>query len=199
MKIGIDLDEVLADFLSAFIEYHNATHQTSLKQEDFLSYGFEDACGKTEEEMVDDIHNFHQTPYFKKLKPIAGAPESLRLLKPGNELFIITSRQDSIAAATKEWVWRYFPDIFSDVFLTNHYAKSGNTKSKKEFCDLLKLDILIDDQLAFALECLAPERKVFLFDRPWNRGAELPAGISRVYSWPEIIKSVGLLQNKKIC
>jgi len=62
MKIGIDLDEVLADFYQPLLNI--TTPPTKLLEtRRFLSYGFEDACGKTEEEMVDDIHNFHQ-PVF---------------------------------------------------------------------------------------------------------------------------------------
>jgi 5'(3')-deoxyribonucleotidase len=190
MKIGIDLDEVLVDFLPAFIEYHNAVYGTSLGREDFFSYRYWEIIGGTREEAIQKVHDFHQTSYFKNLKPIIGAQEALGLLRRGNDLFIITSRQNSITEITRQWIGRYFPDIFSDVCLTNSYSRSGDSKTKKEYCDLLGIDFLIDDQLDYALECLAPKRKVLLLDCPWNKSEKLPPGIKRVCSWKEIIASI---------
>jgi 5'(3')-deoxyribonucleotidase len=190
MKIGIDLDEVLVDFLPALLKYHNATYGTSLTREDFFTYHYWDIWGGTVEEAIKKVCDFHQTPYFKDLKPIAGTQEAIKRLKEGNELFIITSRQESIASATKAWIAEYFPDAFSDVFLTNQYSLSGDKKTKKEYCELLGIEVLIEDQLKYGLECLAPERKIFLLDCPWNKAKELPEGIKRVYSWQEIIESI---------
>jgi 5'(3')-deoxyribonucleotidase len=190
MKIGIDLDEVLVDFLPAFIEYHNATYHTSLKRDDFFSYQYYEVFGGTLEETMRKVYDFHQTPYFKNMKPIAGTQEAISLLKEGNELFIITSRQDSVKEITIQWINEYFPNSFNDIILTNNHSFSGDVKTKREYCDLLKIDALIDDQVYYALECLAPNRKIFLLDCPWNQSAELPPGISRVYSWQEIIDCI---------
>jgi len=190
MKIGIDLDEVLVDFLPALIRYHNATYSTSLSRDDFFTYHYWDVWGGTVEEAIKKVCDFHQTPYFKELEPISGTQEAIGRLKEGNELFIITSRQESIADATKDWVAKYFPGAFSDVFLTNQYSLNGNKKTKKEYCELLGVEVLIEDQLKYALECLSRERRVFLLDCPWNKAKELPEGIKRVYSWQEIIETI---------
>ena len=42
MRIGIDVDEVLAGLLPAIISYHNETHDTSLTREDFKTFNFAD-------------------------------------------------------------------------------------------------------------------------------------------------------------
>lgn len=38
--IGVDLDEVLAAFLRAIIQFHNDAYGTELQYEDFHSYNF---------------------------------------------------------------------------------------------------------------------------------------------------------------
>jgi Uncharacterized protein conserved in bacteria len=195
MIIGIDLDDVLTDTLPAVIKYHNEVYKTNLKREEFFSFKYWEVWGGTREEAIQKVYDFHQSPYFAELKPIVGTQEALARLKNGNELYLITSRQEVFAEATKNWIKQYFSGIFSDIFITNFYTKSGVSITKREICNQIGADILIDDSIEYALECLAPERKIFLFDSPWNQTAELPAGVTRVYSWPEIIKSIDLLQN----
>jgi 5'(3')-deoxyribonucleotidase len=188
MKIGIDLDEVLVGFLAAFIDYYNDTYKTSLQHDQVLAYHrIWEPLGVTPEESMNIIHDFHQTPFFKNMEPLPGAQAAIASLKQNHELFVITSRQDSVADITKEWVNKYFPDAFSDIILTNNFSLTGISKTKKEYCESLDIQTLIDDQLTYALECVAPQRQVYLFDKPWNKNDELPAGIKRVYSWQEII------------
>jgi len=40
MRIGVDLDEILADYLSALIEFHNKKYHTALKKSDFFPIDF---------------------------------------------------------------------------------------------------------------------------------------------------------------
>jgi uncharacterized HAD superfamily protein len=187
MKIGVDLDEVLADFLSAFIEYHNAAYKTSLAREQFCSYRFWETWGGTREEAIRKVYDFHETPYFKNMKPIAGSQEAVGVLKERNDLIIVTSRQDDIAKATRTWISQHFPNVFSDIHFTNHYSQNGGVTTKKQICDAAKVDLLIEDILEYALDCLSPKRKILLLDCPWNRAAELPQGIHRVHCWEEIL------------
>jgi len=190
MKIGFDLDEVLADFLPALIEYHNATYGTSLMREQFYVYKPWEIWGGTKEDTIQEVYDFHKTSYFKNIEPIIYAQEAVNILKRDNELIIITSRQDDIAEETREWVAQHFPDSFSDIFFTNNYSQNGRSRSKKQVCDSSDVDILIEDSLDYALECLSPKRKVFLLDCPWNKSFELAQGISRVYSWKEIVDAI---------
>jgi 5'(3')-deoxyribonucleotidase len=190
MRIGIDLDDVLVPFLQTFIKYYNLTYDTSYKMDDFFSYHYWEITGETRDESIQKVYDFHQTPYFKNMKPIAGAQEAVNQLRLNHDLFVITSRQDYIAEVTKLWVNQYFPHAFSDIVLTNNFAKGSNSRTKRQYCDLLGIEVLIDDSPEYAVECLAPGRKILLPDRPWNQGLGLTPGINRVYSWQEIIKNI---------
>lgn len=188
--IGIDLDEVLGHFLPAFIEFHNNTYGTDLKPEQFHSYYFWEILGVTKENSIQKVYDFHKTPYFKNIKPIKGSKESLEILKKNNKLFIITSRQNSIADETNRWVENNFPNIFSGIYFTNNFSEYGDVKTKAEICDNLRIDVLIEDSFLFAAECLKPNRKILLFDYPWNKHLVLPEEIERVHSWEEVMEKL---------
>ncbi len=190
MNIGIDLDEVLADFLPALIEYHNDTYGTSLAREQFGSYRFWETWGGTREEAIQKVYDFHKTPYFENMKPIFGSQEAVKILKQKNNLAIITSRQDDISEATKRWITKHFPNTFSEIYFANHYSQNGISKTKKQICDHAGIEVLIEDSQEYALECLDPKRRIVLINCPWNKDYKLPQEIYRVDSWKEIIKSI---------
>jgi len=190
MKIGIDLDEVLADFLPALIEYHDANYGTSLVREQFQSYRFWETWGGTREEAIQKVYDFHKTSYFKNMKAVLGSQEAVGILKRNNDLVVVTSRQDDVAEATRGWIAQHFPNVFSEVYFANHYSQNGSSITKKQICDSVGVDVLIEDSPEYALECLNPNRKILLLDCPWNRSSELPQGIYRVNSWKDIIDSI---------
>jgi uncharacterized HAD superfamily protein len=188
MIIAIDIDEVLGQFMKALVEFHNNKYKTNLKLEDFFSYKFWEVWGGTKEEAIQKVYDFHKTNYFKNIIPVKDSQESVKKIKENNKLFIITSRQDDVIEETKNWIEKNFPNTFSNIYFTNHFSKNGIQKTKKEICDLIDIDILIEDSLEYSLECIKPNRKIFLLDYPWNKKDVLPTGIERVYSWKEIME-----------
>ena len=81
MKIAIDIDEVLGQFMKALIEFHNNEYKTNLKLEDFFSYNFWNIWGGTKEEAIQKVYNFHKTNYFKSIIPVKDSQESIKKLK----------------------------------------------------------------------------------------------------------------------
>ena len=189
MRIEVDLDEILADYLSAVIEFHNKKYHTALKKSDFFSYRFWEVWGGNREEAIQKVYDFYQTPEFKNVQPVAGAIEAIKKLKENHDLFIITSRTDDLLAETKEWIDKHFKDLFAQIVLTNHYSQTGESRKKSDFCDSLQIDIFIDDSPEYAQECFDGKRKVFLFDYPWNQDLNMP-GITRVSGWAEALKMI---------
>ncbi len=188
MNIGIDLDEVLSDFLSALITFHNNTYGTSLKREEFVSYKFWKIWGGTKKEAIKKVHDFYRTNYFKKIKPILKSQEVVNeLKKKGNKLFVITSRQNEVSQETLDWVNKHFPNVFTNIYFTNSYSLSGKILTKEKISDQLSIDVLIEDSLEYALQCLGLNRKILLFDCSWNSMRKLPEGVFRVYKWEEIL------------
>ena len=191
MRIGIDLDDVLADTLAQIIEYYNSTYNARLTKDQFRSYGYWHTWGGTKEEAIQILHDFYDTPYFTNVQPIPGAKKALHILKQNNDLFIVTSRPNSIAQQTHVWLNQHFPDTFASVNFGNHYSLDGEPVTKMQICDQLEIDILIEDALEYALECATDKRNVFLLDNPWNQQSELPLGIQRFDAWSDIVTEIG--------
>lgn len=189
MRIGIDIDEVIADTLTAIIEFHNGTYGTAFTRGDVVHY-LGDVLGDREEECTRKIFEFFETDHFTAVTPIAGAFPALRILKDrGHELVIITARPESISAKTQAWVDRYYPELFSGIYFGNRHAPTGDVRTKSELCRAAGATVLIEDDLYHANECSTNGVNVLLFDYPWNQGI-LPDRVHRVFSWDDVIRMV---------
>jgi len=191
MKIGIDLDEVLADFTSAIIKFHNKTFNTSFQKDHLCIYEFWKIWGGTEKGMAREIDEFYKSHYFENIKPIPGSKIGVNVLSKKHDLKIITARQNYIADKTKKWLNNHFANKFSEIHFANHYSPIGKSIKKSEICLKLDIDLVIEDSLEYAKDCISVGKNVLLFDCPWNQSEKLPKNIKRVYSWKEIVESIG--------
>jgi len=193
MKIGIDLDEVLADFNSGLIEWHNQKYNTSLQSKDFTSYFFNRVWGGTIEEAIQKVSDFHYSNYFRKLAPIKNSVDVISILSRENDLFVITSRPDFIQEETNRWINSFFEKKFKGIFYSsNHYSKATNSgKTKLQICRDLGVSVLIDDSLNYISQCAFTEVKGLLFGNyPWNQNGNLPANIFRTNNWKEVLEKL---------
>jgi uncharacterized HAD superfamily protein len=186
MKIGIDLDDTLSNSREKMIEFHNKIYGTHFKLADIKTYNLWEDWGGTLETTIEELEKFHHAKYGDKIMPLEGAKEVLTKLKKNNELYVITARANDVKKITEDWINKYFPNIFSKIYFTNEFPHGVAEITKKKICDTLDIDIFIEDNLEFALECAEPNRKVFLIDHPWNQTDKLPTNIKRVHSWKEI-------------
>ncbi len=189
MKIGIDIDDTLLDFVGTFINFHNEIYKTNLKKEDFKTYSFSHARGGTIKQEINTVNQFYKTDFFKKMQPFEGVVEVIQKLKKNNDLFIVTSRPIHMQGGTLEWLVEHLPNIFSEVFFSsNHYTKAKNSgRTKAEICYDLDASLLIDDSLEYAKQCVKKGIEVLLFgdDSPWNQNGEIK-GVTRVKDWQAI-------------
>jgi len=189
-RIGVDLDEVLADFNTAIRNYHNKVYGTSLKPEDFKTSLYNEVWGGTLQEAIQKVNDFYCSPFFSDISPIPHSISSIDILKRENELFIITSRPTFIEEETKRWLDEFFRNKFLGVFhSSNHYSKAENSgKTKSQQCKELEISVLIDDSLDYIRQCPSMEIRGILFgDYPWNQNGNLPPNVVRVKNWKEVL------------
>jgi uncharacterized HAD superfamily protein len=189
MLIAIDLDGVLADTLAAFISFHNEMYGTTFIKEHFHSDRYWEITGETKEVFTAKFDQFIETPYFQNIEPLQDAFDIVSSLARDHQLIVITARQTELAGKTNTWIKKHFSKKFQQVHVINHaaFAKKGKTMTKKEICQKLGVDILIEDSLENARECVSDKTKVLLLDTLWNQG-KLPKGVVRVPSWKDIPK-----------
>ena len=177
-KIGIDVDEVLAEFVSNFIAYYNNKTGQNLKFDDINSYDFFE-YNKDAHEIFEELVQLQLGGFYKTFNKFEGADTYTKQLKDdGHELLIITSRIG--AKGTLEWL--VDNDItFDDVFLI---------KKKKHIYKLLALDYVIEDCPTHIESSVNLGIKTLVFDKPWNKDIKDSELITRVYSWKDIYNNI---------
>lgn len=188
MIIGVDLDDVLMEFNEAMCRFHNREYGTSYQPSDVTTYNIENIWGCSWEEARERIGAFYESPDHAATLPVRGAKEALTCLKQKHKLYIVSAKPESLRAQTELWLEKYFNNLFDGVHFTNHVF--GDTKkSKVDVCAELGIEIFVEDSMDNARNISESGRPVFLLDRPWNQG-ELPPGVTRVYTWSEIERSI---------
>ena len=190
MKIAIDIDDVLGYFIPTLVQFHNRIYNTTYTTEDITKYHLWEVWGGTREDAIDEVYRFYETPEFINLPLIEGATEGVQKLAEKHEVVAMTARPEDLRSKTEHWIARHFPNLFSEIHIANRFSKSGPSTTKAELCEKHGIDVLIDDNLDYALQCVTPQRKILLFDNPWNQNPELPNNMHRVHSWDDISKLI---------
>jgi len=198
MLIGIDLDEVLADFTGAFVKYYNDSYGTNLTREQFFTLEYGKVLNLNSEETHKRITEFGNSEYFLEIQPVRDSIEGINFLSQGNKIVVVTARNEElygrfIYGKSRSWVDKYFEDKFSDVFFAhNPYFGDKMPKTKADICSELGINLMIDDSPRFVEDISSKSNgtSVFLFDCPWNQSSDLNKNITRVYGWKEIVNKI---------
>ena len=171
MKIGVDIDAVLADMVPDLTEFYNRKKGTNFSHKDQDTYDLSIFWQCPEEVVFDVVEEFYESPEFEKIKPVSGAKGGIKQLARDHELFVITSRPESTQTRTNKWIKRHFPNRFQDVHFTSHFNRSGEIKTtKSKVCQSLGVELMIEDHLDFARDCASCGIKVLLLEYKWNQG-----------------------------
>ena len=188
MNIGIDLDEVVVDFINPFIDYFNKRFGTTFEVEDMHSYNlWECGMGGNREEAIRFVREFYESDNFEKIPFWSGARETINYLRRNHKIYIITSRPEEFREKTDRFLAENFSGNGFSVLYSGDFHRQGRTKA--EICRDYGIDVHLDDNLKYALECAREVRKVFLFDKPWNQ-QPVNGNIVRVKTWEEVLSEL---------
>jgi 5'(3')-deoxyribonucleotidase len=194
MKIAVDLDEILSEFLREFIVWYNQKYNTTWTFEEMSDYHWENFMYSTTKQAVEDQYEFFKTDNFVNLPLVEGAREGTIALSKNHQLYLVTARQNIIRDATKEWIDKHFPNIFQEIVYGNHYSLDGTaSKSKGEMCNTLKCEVIIEDNLHHMEDLLNSNVKLILLTKPWNVDSNLPSEVIRVNNWTEILQAINTI------
>ncbi len=183
-NIGIDLDEVLADFNTSFIEFHNKKYNSKLNPNNIKDYFLRNLVDISAEEEMKRLIEFCDTGLLKTVSPFPEAIISVKNLLKNNNLYLITARPNFMEEDTLEWVEKYFPNTFKEVIITSHVLDGKIEKS--EVCLSNNINYMIEDNSYYANECASFGVISFLLTRSWNINDTLKSGVIRVSSWKDI-------------
>lgn len=166
-KLAFDVDGVIADFVSHYVEYYNKVFygKDKISKEDFKEYNFLKSL-KFQDCLWTD------KGFFENMPLIDGAKEIFPKIYRNYDTIIIT---DCVHPEERvRWMEKMFPDFDKNKLF---FAKD---KSKFEY------DILIDDYPVNL--AAAGDDKSILYSHNYNR--EYKKAVVRVNNWQDIYKWV---------
>ena len=189
MKIGIDIDDTIADTYEVMFNYAQEYTVNVLKREPVIS----DVENPTHF-YIETLHNWNEEEsekfwmmYFKKIiqnaKPKTFSVEYLeKIHNEKNEIILITARhQDesfdfSVEEETKKWVEKN--NILCDKIIID-------AQEKQKIAELEKIDLFIDDSFKNCKAVSDSGIKTYIMDSKVNKNLNR-VDIERVYSWPHV-------------
>jgi len=191
MKIGVDLDGVLADWDTAFVKLLIDTSGRNLCPSDWANppcWDWPKLYGYTTDEVSAAWEVIKASSYFwQNLKPYATTAQDIDALSlrrdTGDEVYFITARPGVRVKMQTEWwlkvhgYYQQFP--VPTVLISSH----------KGLCaQALELNAYIDDRSENIIDVsnVVPRVKTFVMDRPWNRNLEWAANTTGLTDLPPI-------------
>ena len=187
MIIGVDLDEVLAEFFPNFLVFFNKKYKKDLLKENFTRWDFPGILGITREEAFTTFDQFGESELTRNLQPMPGSKQAIGKLAEKHTLHVITHRPIEIAQQTEDWIKTHFQGRFSGIHFCSKDGGRTNFRAKSLVCKEIGAELLIDDHPDNARLCSKENIQIYLFDQPWNRkNVEPHAQITRIFSWHDI-------------
>lgn len=165
-RLGIDMDEVMADLMPEWIRRINKITGKDYTVNDVTNWNVPKSLNLDEELCLKILED---KDLYNNLDPIDGAIKTIKELNEKYDLYIVSYAPTNISLKHKGvWLNKYLPFIERRQWIF--------TQSKH----LIDLDILIDDGI-HNLETF--KGRAILFTRPWNVECNK---FERVNNWKEV-------------
>lgn len=186
LKIGIDLDDVVFEFVKLFLEYSERKFGKKILFKDVFSYQFADVLNVSLEEVLDLVKQMSTKEVFENMALVENSKKSILELSKKYEIYFITSRV--YKEGTLESLKKHFEEFdFELIFSSNPYAKTLG-KHKGEICLEEGINFMVEDSYEHANNCAESGIKTFLLDKPWNQRRDLNKNIIRVKNWKGVLE-----------
>ncbi|OPY55971.1 MAG: 5' nucleotidase, deoxy (Pyrimidine), cytosolic type C protein (NT5C) [Pelotomaculum sp. PtaU1.Bin035] len=180
MRVGVDIDGVLADSLPLWVHELNRYFKRNKQVEEVHLFDLINTFEITPSELMAFLEQRGRF-LMSGPCPVKGAVYYLSMIKKYHKIFIVTARKEAYKEETQGWLQRYGVP-YDKLLLLGSY-------NKKEACMRNGLDVMVEDTLEVGLEIITAGIPVILMDAPYNRG-NLPDLIYRRYSWFEIYQTL---------
>lgn len=185
MIIFLDMDEVLVNLVDPWLNHLNELAGTNHTRETCTAYDVE-ATFKGKLSRTKILKPFKQKGFWTSLPPFVGAIPFVEQLHKEHTVYLATLPAiGKVCAYEKEkWMAKHLPFLNRDRLILCHHKY------------LLRGDILLDDNPMY-LSNFHGNR--LLFDRPWNRDAQLlyegfdPGRFIRMHNYGEVLQFVNNL------
>lgn len=185
MRLGIDLDGVVANFNKGWIDFYNRQFGTSLDVSQVDAWDVIPQLTHFQHmgEFWEWAENLNGSSLFRHLDTFPDAVPALeKLAADGHEIIIVTTKPEFAIDDTHAWIEE-----------KNIPTSEVHIVSRK---DRVEADVFLDDapHQLYQLRRHRPDAVVVRFARPWNH--EIP-GVETVESWAEFLELVDHLTEQE--
>jgi uncharacterized HAD superfamily protein len=174
MKIVIDIDGVITDFVETFVNIVKTKYGKTLRETDIVQHDLYKVLGIEKDEALMLI----KETLSHDLKPQIGAIEAICELSKSNEILLVTGRPKSTYIITKKWLAKHKVKYSKLIFLSEG--------CKHELKD--EPDVVIDDHLEEIIKWVGIVPLVIVFNHPWNQSLNVKNNFTRVNNWKQLLK-----------
>lgn len=184
MRIGVDIDDVLADSLPHFLEAFNRRFGLHVP---IAQAAWEISRHHPEiprEEIEAFFADLYRVDFLGSRPLLPGAREGVEALaRAGHHLFIVTGRVRRDREITERWLGAVGLAPFFRAIADRDSVPAPLHKCR--VAEALALDILLDDERDVVLKVAGLPLQVLLFDKPWNQGP-FPERVLRIPAWSHL-------------
>lgn len=198
MKIYVDFDDCLCETARSFSEIADRLFGIKVPYEKMRFFNLQKAFELTDEQFDLLMTEGHRPEILLSYEETPGASETInRWLEFGHEVSIITGRPFGAYEPSRAWLDRHGLEQIKmyclDKYGRENFMKDSGFSLQLEDYYKMHFDYAIEDSpTAFRFFDHLPELQVLVYDRPWNREAELPGtNYRRCLNWEEIGKIIG--------
>ncbi len=197
MKIYVDYDDCLCETAREFSNMAVRMFDKHVPYEKIRFFNLQDSFELTDEEYEQFLAEGHRPEVLLSYNETPGASRVLNeWIDKGHEVFIITGRPYSTFDASRRWLDEHGFERLK-LFFLNKYGRETFYKDSVfnlELDDYYKMEFdyaIEDSPMAFKFFDHLPGLKVLVYDRPWNRGSELPgSNYLRCTDWEMIRQQI---------
>lgn len=176
-KLGVDVDDVLCDFIPSFLKWYNIKHKTNHHPSIIRQYDFEKYLHISRDQTIKEIEAFYDSDIFHSMLPKKHSQEVLRILSHNYELICVTSRYPQTIDSTQKWVNDHYPTLIGEIHHTTY---------KGDLVKRLGITTHIDDAPHHINAISQLGIPVLAYDSHWNTSCRFPQNVKRVYGWRDI-------------
>lgn len=174
MRIALDVDGVLADIISVWLDEYNAAQKKAVTKQDIEKWDFWKELGYDKYRFYGDLSKCWSR-WISIPAEEDGIADAVRQLGTLGTVDIVTARDPPSTRYVKQWLEHN--DIVYD-----HYVAVASGRAKAE----LDYDVFIDDSPVNAASIASRGRRTLLYDQPWNRSVS-DSRITRIRKLAEAV------------
>lgn len=198
MNIYIDYDDCLCETARNFSELVKSMYDKDIPYESIQFFNLKDSFDLTDDEYEKLMIQGHSTEVLLSYDETPGAVDTVNeWLDKGYDVSVITGRPYSAFKASRQWLDEHNLKRVK-LYHLNKYGRDSFIKDSDFSLELdeyykMHFDYAIEDSpMAFGFFDHLPKLQVLVYDRPWNKAAELPnEQFRRCIDWEMIRRIVG--------